>query len=36
MAAFAAHVGKYADDPLASFHLKRLLNGASGTRIAME
>ena len=36
MAALAAHVGKYADDPLASFHLKRLLNGASGTRIAME
>ena len=36
MAAFAAHVGKHADDPLASFHLKRLLNGASGTRIAME
>jgi adenylate cyclase len=36
IAAFAAHVGKYADDPLASFHLKRLLNGASGTRIAME
>src|ERR1700731_5472401 len=32
MAAFAAHVGKYADDPLASFHLKRLLNGATGTR----
>jgi adenylate cyclase len=36
IAAFAAHVGKYADDPLASFHLKRLLNGAGGTRIAME
>jgi adenylate cyclase len=36
MAAFAAHVGKHADDQLASFHLKRLLNGASGTRIAME
>jgi len=36
MAAFAAHVGKYPDDQLASFHLKRLLNGASGTRILME
>ncbi len=34
--AFAAHVGKRADDQLASFHLKRLLNGASGTRIAMD
>ena len=33
MAAFAAHVGKHADDQLASFHLKRLLNGAIGTRI---
>jgi adenylate cyclase len=36
MAAFAAHVGRYPDDQLASFHLKRLLNGASGTRIVME
>jgi adenylate cyclase len=36
IAAFAAHVGKCADDHLASFHLKRLLNGATGTRIAME
>ena len=36
MAAFAAHVGRHADDQLASFHLKRLLNGATGTRIAME
>ena len=36
MAAFAAHVGKHADDQLASFHLKRLLNGATGTRIALE
>jgi hypothetical protein len=32
MAAFAAHVGKWAEDQLASFHLKRLLNGAKGTR----
>src|ERR1700731_1453529 len=29
MAAFAAHVGRHADDQLASFHLKRLLNGAT-------
>jgi adenylate cyclase len=36
MAAFAAHVGKHADDELASFHLKRLLNGATGTRIALD
>jgi len=36
MAAFAAHVGKHAGDALGSFHLKRLLNGASGTRIAMD
>ena len=36
MAAFAAHVGKHADDQLASFHLKRLLNGATGTRITMD
>ncbi len=34
--AFAAHVGKRADDQLASFHLKRLLNGATGTQIAMD
>ena len=36
LAAFAAHVGKNPDDQLASFHLKRLLNGATGTRIAMD
>ena len=36
MAAFAAHVGNNAHDALASFHLKRLLNGASGTRIIIE
>jgi len=36
LAAFAAHVGRHADDQLAGFHLKRLLNGATGTRIAME
>ena len=36
LAAFAAHVGQCPDDALASFHLKRLLNGGSGTRIALE
>jgi adenylate cyclase len=36
IAAFAAHVGKLPKDRLASFHLKRLLNGATGTRITME
>jgi adenylate cyclase len=36
MAAFAAHVGREPDDALASFHLKRLLNGQTGTRIVME
>ena len=36
MAAFAARVGKHADDQLASSHLKRLLNGATGTRIVMD
>ena len=35
VAAFAAEVGKRPDDHLASFHLKRLLNGATGTRINM-
>jgi adenylate cyclase len=35
-AAFAAHLGKQPEDQLASFHLKRLLNGATGTRIPME
>lgn len=36
LAAFAAEVGKHSDDPLASFHLKRLLNGAKGTRIELN
>ncbi len=36
IAAWAAHVGKCSDDQLASFHLKRLLNGATGTQIAMD
>jgi len=35
-AAFAAHIGKEPDDELANFHLRRLLNGATGARIAME
>lgn len=34
--AFAALVGKSPDDPLAAFHLKRLLNGARGTRIELD
>ncbi len=34
--AFAAHIGKRAGDKLASFHLRRLLNGATGPRIEME
>jgi adenylate cyclase len=36
IAAFASHVGKEPQDHLASFHLKRLLNGATGAKIAME
>ena len=36
IAAFAGVVAKRPDDPLAGFHLKRLLNGAAGVRIAME
>ncbi len=32
LAVFAAQLGRHPDDQLASFHLKRLLNGASGTR----
>jgi adenylate cyclase len=36
MAAFATHVGKHTDDQLAGFHLKRLLNGSAGTRIALD
>jgi adenylate cyclase len=36
IAAFAAHVGKHPEDQLAAFHLRRLLNGATGTRITME
>ena len=33
MPAFAAHVGIHTDDPLASYQLRRLLNGATGIRI---
>jgi adenylate cyclase len=36
LAAFAAHVGKQPTDQLASFHLKRLLNGNTGIRIVMD
>jgi len=36
IAGFAAHVGKQPKDQLATFHLKRLLNGATGTPIAMD
>jgi adenylate cyclase len=36
MPAFAALVGMHADDPLAGFHLKRLLNGSKGIRIQLD
>jgi hypothetical protein len=36
MSAFAALVGSHASDALASFHLRRLLNGAKGPRIQLE
>jgi adenylate cyclase len=36
MPAFAALVGKHADDPLAGFHLRRLLNGAKGVRMQLD
>ena len=36
MGAFAAEVGKRPDDLLASFHLKRLLNGGTGSRIVLD
>jgi adenylate cyclase len=35
LSAFAALVGINADDCLASFHLKRLLNGEKGARIIL-
>jgi class 3 adenylate cyclase len=36
MPAFAALVGSHADDTLAGFHLKRLLNGGKGIRMQLE
>lgn len=36
MGAFAAEVGKRPDDPLSSFHLRRLLNGEAGTTIHLD
>jgi adenylate cyclase len=36
MPAFAALVGQHADDPLAGFHLRRLLNGAKGVCMRLE
>jgi len=36
MPAFAALVGLHAEDPLAGFHLRRLLNGAKGVRVQLE
>jgi adenylate cyclase len=36
LGAFAAEVGKHPNDQLASFHLKRLLNGQFGTRIKLD
>jgi adenylate cyclase len=36
LGAFATEVGRFPDDRLASFHLKRLLNGATGTRIRLD
>jgi class 3 adenylate cyclase len=36
MPAFAALVGLHAEDALAGFHLRRLLNGAKGVRMQLE
>jgi len=36
MPAFAALVGSHAEDALAGFHLRRLLNGAKGVRLQLE
>jgi class 3 adenylate cyclase len=36
MPAFAAIVGQHADDALAGFHLRRLLNGGKGVRLQLE
>jgi len=35
LTAFAAQVGSHRDDSLASFHLRRLLNGATGRQITL-
>jgi adenylate cyclase len=34
--AFASLLGQNSDDGLVSFHLKRLLNGATGTCIVLD
>ncbi len=36
IAAFAALVGSHPNDPLAGFHLRRLLNGARGARMQLD
>jgi len=36
MPSFAALVGLHPDDPLASYHLKRLLNGGKGIQIKLD
>jgi adenylate cyclase len=36
IAAFASYIGQQPQDHLASFHLKRLLNGATGAQIVMD
>ncbi|MBR0750789.1 response regulator [Bradyrhizobium jicamae] len=36
MPSFAALVGMHPDDPLASYHLKRLLNGGKGTEMKLD
>jgi adenylate cyclase len=36
MPAFAALVGQHADDAMAGFHLRRLLNGGKGIRMQLE
>ena len=36
IAAFAAHVGQQAEDALASFHLRRLLNGGRGALVTLD
>lgn len=36
LSAFATEVGRFPNDRLASFHLKRLLNSATGARIRLD